>query len=94
MESRNQQVVFLYDFDRSECSISLPAVIIGQVLEIHEAHVWEIRSKTQKTAGPGHRSFALSSEQEDAGFLPLFHTAHFASPSGSRCPFILNPQKS
>jgi hypothetical protein len=58
--------VFLYDFARSQCSISLPAAIIGQVFEIHEAHVWKIRPKAHKTARPGHRRFALSSEQEDA----------------------------
>jgi hypothetical protein len=28
LESRNQQVVFLYDFARSECSISLPTAIL------------------------------------------------------------------
>jgi hypothetical protein len=66
LESRNQQVVFLHDFARSKCSIFLPAAIIEQVFEIHEAHIWKIRSKAQKTARPGHRLFALSSEQEDA----------------------------
>jgi hypothetical protein len=49
-ESRNQHVVFLYDFSRSEWSISLPAPIVGQVFEIYEAHVWKIRSKAQNTA--------------------------------------------
>jgi hypothetical protein len=29
LESRNQEAVFLYDFARSECSISLLAAIIG-----------------------------------------------------------------
>jgi hypothetical protein len=71
LESRNEQVVFLYDVARSEYSTSLPAVIIGQVFEIHEAHVWKIRSKAQKTARPGHRLFVLSSEQEDSGFFSL-----------------------
>jgi hypothetical protein len=70
-DSRIQQVVFLYDFARSECSISLPAAVIGQVFEIHEAQVWKVQSKVQKTARPGHRPFALSSEQDDAGFLLL-----------------------
>jgi hypothetical protein len=37
LESRNQQVVLLYDFARNECSMSLPAAIIGQVFEIPEA---------------------------------------------------------
>jgi hypothetical protein len=64
--SRNQHVVFLCNFDRSECSISVPAAIAGQAFEIHEAHVWKILSKAQKTARPGHRPFALSSEQEHA----------------------------
>jgi hypothetical protein len=62
----NRQVGFLYDFAKSECFIYLPAEIIGQVFEIHEAHVWKLRSKVQKTARPGHRPFALSCEQEDA----------------------------
>jgi hypothetical protein len=66
LESRNQQVVILYDFDRSECSMSLPAAIIGHVFEIHEAQVWKIRSKAQNTARPGHRLFARSSEQKGA----------------------------
>jgi hypothetical protein len=66
LESRNQQVMFLYGFTRSECSISLPTAIIGQTFKIHEAHVWKTRSKAQKTARPGHCPFALSSEQEDA----------------------------
>jgi hypothetical protein len=66
LQSRNQRVLFLYDYARSECSTSLPAAIMGQVFEIHEAHVWKTRSKAQKTARPGHRPFALSSEQEDA----------------------------
>jgi hypothetical protein len=47
LESRNQQVVFLYDFARNECFISLPAAIIGQDLEIHEADVWKIRSNAK-----------------------------------------------
>jgi hypothetical protein len=42
LELQNQQVVLLYDFAESECSISLPAAIIGQVFEIHEAYVWKI----------------------------------------------------
>jgi hypothetical protein len=62
LESRNLQVVFLYDIARSECSMSLPVAIVGQVFEIHEAHVWKIRLKAQQTARPGHRPFALSSE--------------------------------
>jgi hypothetical protein len=66
LESRNHQVVFLYDFARSECSMSLPAAITEQVFKIHEAHVWKMRSKAQKTTRPGHRPFELSSEQEDA----------------------------
>jgi hypothetical protein len=44
----------------------LPATIIGRVFDIHEVHVWKIRSKAQKTARPGHCPFALSFEQEDA----------------------------
>jgi hypothetical protein len=66
LKPQNQQIVFLYDFARSECPISLPAAIVGQVFEIHEAHIWKIRSKVQKTAQPGHCLFALSSEQEGA----------------------------
>jgi hypothetical protein len=86
LESRNQQVVFLYDFVMSECSISLPAAIIGQIFEILEARVWTIRSKAQNTARPGHRPFALSSEQQDTGFLSLcthrtLHTSFRSSMS-------------
>jgi hypothetical protein len=66
LESRSQQVVFLYDFTKSKCPISLPAVIIRRVFGIHEAHVWKIRSKPQKTARLGHRTFELSYEQERA----------------------------
>jgi hypothetical protein len=68
LESRNQQVVFLYDFAKRECSISMPAAIVGRVFGIHEAHVWKIRSRAQETARPGHRPFAKSSKQESAIF--------------------------
>jgi hypothetical protein len=61
LESRNQQIVFLYDFGKSERFISIPAVIVGQVFGIHEAHVWKIRSKAHQTARLGDRPFALSS---------------------------------
>jgi hypothetical protein len=70
VESRNQQVMFLYDFTRSKYYISLQAASIGQVFEIHEVHVRKIRSKARKQPDQ-NRPFALSPEQEDAGFLSL-----------------------
>jgi hypothetical protein len=97
LQNRETSNLFLYDFTRSECSISLPAAIIGQVFEIHEAHVWKIRLKAQKTARPGHRPFALCSEQKDAfvaliergyrdgNFVTQRDLLNFAEPKFGRC---------
>jgi hypothetical protein len=64
LNSRNEQIVFLYGFAKSKRSISLPAAIVGRVFGIHKAHVWKTRWKTQKTARSGQRPFVFSSEQE------------------------------
>jgi hypothetical protein len=50
LESRNQQVVLLYDFAKRECSVPLPTATVGRVFGIYEAHVWKIRLKAEKIA--------------------------------------------
>jgi DNA-directed RNA polymerase sigma subunit (sigma70/sigma32) len=66
LHSRNEQLVFFYEFIKAEHSRSLTLEVLGQVFGIEPSHVRKIRSKaetslsargTQRRSNKGSRSF-------------------------------------
>jgi hypothetical protein len=58
LHSRNEQLVFFYEFVKTEYSRSLTSEVLGQALRIEPSHVRKIRSKADESRnlpiGPPH----------------------------------------
>jgi hypothetical protein len=52
--SRNQQIVFLFDFARSNCGIGLSNQVLARVFNISPSQVAKVRSKAQNSQHPPH----------------------------------------
>jgi hypothetical protein len=64
LQSRNEQVVFLKEFMKTECGITIPAAGLGQLFMIEAPHVRKSRNKAKTKPKAAHRPLALSEEQE------------------------------
>jgi hypothetical protein len=51
-DSRNQQHVFLCDFTKNECFITLPALTVTQMFNTQDSNVWKIQLKAQNKSKP------------------------------------------
>jgi hypothetical protein len=48
LNSRNEQILFLFDFVGSDCGIGLNNQILAQIFDITPNHLSKVRSKTRK----------------------------------------------
>jgi hypothetical protein len=61
--SRNEQLVFFYEFVKTEYSGSLTSEVLDQTFGIEPSHVRKIRSKAQKKPKSPYRPAALNQDQ-------------------------------
>jgi hypothetical protein len=47
LHSRNEQLVFFFEFFKTECSRSLTSEVLGQAFGIEPSHIRKIRSKAE-----------------------------------------------
>jgi hypothetical protein len=66
LQSRNQQVVFMDDFIKNECGITLTAAALGAAFMIKGSHLRKIRSKAQNKSKAAHRPLALTEDDKSA----------------------------
>jgi hypothetical protein len=60
LHSHNEQLVFFYEFVKTEHSRSLTSEILGQAFGIEPSHVRKVRSKAEKNPKPPYRPGALN----------------------------------
>jgi hypothetical protein len=66
LPSRNEQLVFFYEFVKTEYSRSLTSEVLGQAFGIEPSHIRKTRSKTEKKPKPPYRPAALNEDQTAA----------------------------
>jgi hypothetical protein len=66
LHSRSEQLVFFYEFVKTECNRSLASKVLGQVFGIEPPHVRKIRSKAEEKPKPLYRPAALNEDQTAA----------------------------
>jgi hypothetical protein len=66
LQSRNQQVVFMDDFIKNECGITLTAAALGATFMIEGSHLRKIRSKAKNMPKAAHRPLALTEDEESS----------------------------
>jgi hypothetical protein len=71
LQSRNEQLLFFYEFAKTEYSRSLTSEVLGQAFGIEPSHVRKIRLKAEKKLKPPYRPAALNEDQTAAvaGFI-------------------------
>lgn len=63
--SRNQQLIFLFNFASSNCGIGLSNQTLARVFEISSHQVSVVRSRGAKPDKPAHRPLSLNPQQEE-----------------------------
>jgi hypothetical protein len=66
VQSRNQEVVFMDDFIKTECGMTLTAAALGAACMIEDSHLRKIRRKAQNEPKAAHRPLALTEDEEPA----------------------------
>jgi hypothetical protein len=59
LHSRNEQLVFFYEFVKTEYGRSLTSEVLGQAFGIEPSHVRKTRSKAEKKPKPPYQPAAL-----------------------------------
>jgi hypothetical protein len=70
LHSRNEQLVFFYEFVKMEYSRSLTSEVPGQVFGIEPSHVRKISPNAEKKLKPPYRPTALNEDQTSRDELP------------------------
>jgi hypothetical protein len=65
LDTRNSQVVFLWEFSQSDGTIQLPTSDIAKIINIQDHHVSSIRHKAQLKKKTPYRPPTLDSHQEE-----------------------------
>jgi hypothetical protein len=66
LHSRNEQLVFFYEFGKTEYSRSQTSEVLGQASGIETSHVKKMRSKAEKNPKSPYRPAALNEDQTAA----------------------------
>jgi DNA-directed RNA polymerase sigma subunit (sigma70/sigma32) len=62
LHSRNEQLVFFYEFVKTECSRLLTLEALGEAFGIEPSHVRKMRSKAKKKPKPPYPPAALNKD--------------------------------
>jgi hypothetical protein len=86
LHSRNEQLVFFFEFVKTEYSRSLTSELLGQAFGIESSHVRKIHSKAEKKPKYLYRPAALNDDQT-AAVVAFIETATLHGTALSRETF-------